>query len=337
MNCFLCFGLLIAGSSQQPGLGQASVCTGTYSLGETSQAQVRHSGTKVCTGTYNLGETSQAHVPPSGTRSVGTPPSRLPSTEAAPSATTPRKSSRLPSTEVAPSATTPTKSSRLTSTEVAPSATTPTKSSRLTSSEAAHGVTTPTKSPSKSPQKSLFTTLVLGFSKSADAPGQSSQANATEVSQLQVVNDTNVSTPGKTQEHGSQASSADDEPMQEEVNDRPQGKDADIDRAEDNPTLDVSKDDEVAKLKATIAELTKQQTSKGVVRRPPAFVQDPGKTLVASQKTRSAVDVETSGKPTSITTRNKSKFEKVRTRADGPSETLEVMGSGPKKTKKKKK
>ena len=157
------------------------------------------------------------------------------------------------------------------------------------------------------------------------------------MSQLQAVNETIVSTLGKTQEHGSQASSADDEPMQEEVNDRPRGKDAEIDRAEDNPNLDVSKDDEVAKLKATIAELTKQQASKGVVRRPPAFVEDPGKTLVASQKTRSAVDVETSGKPTSITTRNKSKFEKVRTRADGPSETVEVMGSGPKKTKKKKK
>ena len=319
MNLFLCFGLLITGSSQQPFLGQASVCTGTYSLGETSQAQVPHSGTKVCTGTYSLGETSQAQVPPSGTKSVGSPPSRLPTTEAAPSATTPRKSSRLPSTEAAPSASTPTKSSRLTSTE------------------APHGVTTPTKSPSKSPQKSLFTTLVLGFPKSADAPGQSSEAIATSVSQLQAVNETIVSTLGKTQEHGSQASSADDEPMQEEVNDRPRGKDAEIDRAEDNPNLDVSKDDEVAKLKATIAELTKQQASKGVVRRPPAFVQDPGKTLVASQKTRSAVDVETSGKPTSITTRNKSKFEKVRTRADGPSETVEVMGSGPKKTKKKKK
>lgn len=277
MNLFLCFGLLITGSSQQPFLGQASVCTGTYSLGETSQAQVPHSGTKVCTGTYSLGETSQAQVPPSGTKSVGSPPSRLPTTEAAPSATTPRKSSRL------------------------------------TSTEAPHGVTTPTKSPSKSPQKSLFTTLVLGFSKSADAPGQSSEAIATSVSQLQAVNETIVSTLGKTQEHGSQASSADDEPMQEEVNDRPRGKDAEIDRAEDNPNLDVSKDDEVAKLKATIAELTKQQASKGVVRRPPTFVQDPGKTLVASQKTRSAVDVETSGKPTSITTRNKSKFEKVRT------------------------
>ena len=301
MNLFLCFGLLITGSSQQPFLGQASVCTGTYSLGETSQAQVPHSGTKVCTGTYSLGETSQAQVPPSGTKSVGSPPSRLPSTEAAPSAST------------------------------------PTKSSRLTSTEAPHGVTTPTKSPSKSPQKSLFTTLVLGFPKSADAPGQSSEAIATSVSQLQAVNETIVSTLGKTQEHGSQASSADDEPMQEEVNDRPRGKDAEIDRAEDNPNLDVSKDDEVAKLKATIAELTKQQASKGVVRRPPAFVEDPGKTLVASQKTRSAVDVETSGKPTSITTRNKSKFKKVRTRADGPSETVEVMGSGPKKTKKKKK
>jgi hypothetical protein len=328
VNCFLCFGLLIAGSSQQPFLGQASVCTGTYSLGETSQAQVQHSRTKVCTGTYSLGETSQAQVPPSGTKRVGTPPSRLPSTEAAPSATTPTKSSRLTSTEAGPTATTPTKSSRLTSTEAADGVTTPTKS--------------PSRSPSKSPQKSLFTTLVLGIPKSADAPGQSSEAFATEVSQLQAVNDTIVSTPGKnqehgSQEHGSQASSAHDEPMQEEVNDRPRGKDAEIDPAEDNPRLDVSKDDEVAKLKATIAELTKQQASKGVVRRPPAFVPDPGKPLDASQKTRSVADVETSGNPTSRTTRNKSKFEKVRTRADGPSETLEVMGGGSKKTKKKKK
>lgn len=37
----------IPGSSQQPLMGQASACTGTYSLGETSQAQIRGSDRKV--------------------------------------------------------------------------------------------------------------------------------------------------------------------------------------------------------------------------------------------------------------------------------------------------
>jgi hypothetical protein len=150
-----------------------------------------------------------------------------------------------------------------------------------------------------------------------------------------------VSTPALTQEHGSQDSSAHDEPTQDEVNDRglekDLGSDPAIERTEDNPTIEVSKDDEVAKLKATIAELTKQQTNKGVVRMPPAFEEEHQITGVASLKTRSGVDSDIIGNPTSRTTRSKPKFEKVRTRADGPSETLEVMGSGSKKTKKKKK
>jgi hypothetical protein len=143
-----------------------------------------------------------------------------------------------------------------------------------------------------------------------------------------------VSTPAL---NGSQDSSAHDEPTQDEVNDRDLGKDPAIECTEDNPIIGVSKDDEVAKLKATIAELTKQQTNKGVVRRPPSFEEEHGNTGVASLKTRSVVDGDMSGNPTLRATRSKPKFEKVRTRADGPSETLEVMGSGSKKTKKKKK
>ena len=57
-----------AGSSQQPPLGQASVCTGTYSLGKTSQA----------------------HAPPSRSKGSETPPSRV--TSAKLGVTTPPKS-----------------------------------------------------------------------------------------------------------------------------------------------------------------------------------------------------------------------------------------------------
>ncbi len=63
-----------AGSSQQPPLGQASVCTGTYSLGETSQAQ----------------------APPSRSKGSETPPSRVISAKLG--VTTPPKSpSKSPS------------------------------------------------------------------------------------------------------------------------------------------------------------------------------------------------------------------------------------------------
>lgn len=154
---------------------------------------------------------------------------------------------------------------------------------------------------------------------------------------MQVVRDTTVSSPGLNQEHGSQDSSAHDEPEQDEVNDSALGKDPEIERPADTQQAELSKDDEVAKLKATIAELTNQQMSKGVVRRPPTFEEEHPKTIVASLKNRSVPSVDNSGNPTSRTTRNKTKFEKVRTRVDGPSETLEVMGSGSKKTKKKKK
>ena len=65
-----CFGgeFSLAGSSQQPPLGQASVCTGTYNLGETSQAQ----------------------APPSRSKGSETPPSRV--TSAKLGVTTPPKS-----------------------------------------------------------------------------------------------------------------------------------------------------------------------------------------------------------------------------------------------------
>jgi hypothetical protein len=99
------------------------VCTGTYSLGETSQAQVPPIRTKESTGTYSLGETSQAQVPPIRTKGLETPPSR----------------------------------------------------------SHALGVTTPPKSPSKSPTKSWFTTLVLGIANSVDAEKVAAEAIPTEV------------------------------------------------------------------------------------------------------------------------------------------------------------
>jgi hypothetical protein len=99
------------------------VCTGTYSLGETSQAQAPPNRIKECTGTHSLGETSQAQIPPIRTKGSETPPSR----------------------------------------------------------SVALGVTTPPKSPSKSPTKSWFTTLVLGIAKSVDAPGVPFEAIPIEV------------------------------------------------------------------------------------------------------------------------------------------------------------
>lgn len=152
---------------------------------------------------------------------------------------------------------------------------------------------------------------------------------------MQAVHDTIVSTQGRNQQQASQDSSDHDLPMLDQDSHGADGILPEINCTEENPTAEGSKDDEVARLKATIAELTKQSNNKGVVRQPPPFEEEHRKTG-ANVKTRSIADVGKSGNPSSVTTRNKSKTEKVRTRADGPSETLEVMGSGSKKSKKKK-
>lgn len=123
--------------------------------------------------------------------------------------------------------------------------------------------------------------------------------------------------------------------MLEEDNDVHEEKELESARAEEDP---ISKDDEVAKLKAELAELKKQQgSSKGVLRRPPPFEGVPGQLTGSAVKTKRVADVPQGGSDDSVpTTKNKVKATKVRTRADGPSETLELMGSGSKKSKKKK-
>ncbi|KAG0573758.1 hypothetical protein KC19_VG207200 [Ceratodon purpureus] len=99
-------------------------------------------------------------------------------------------------------------------------------------------------------------------------------------------------------------------------------------------------DDEVARLKAKIEKMQQnsnlQQHSnlQGVVRRAPPFAEEQQKTG-AVVKTKSVTNVHNGAKPPSSSTRNKTKSEKVRTRAYGPSEALET-GSGSKKSRKKK-
>ena len=104
---------------------------------------------------------------------------------------------------------------------------------------------------------------------------------------------------------------------------------------EEDTTVEGSKDDEVPKLTAIIEVLIKLSSNKGAVRCPPPFEEDRGKAR-ANVKTRSVADVGKSGNPFSLTRRNKSKTQKVKTRVDGPSAMLEGLGSGLKKSKKKK-
>lgn len=131
-------------------------------------------------------------------------------------------------------------------------------------------------------------------------------------------------------EHGSQGSSEHDLTMDEADNVIAE----DPAMAEEEPEKFATKEDEVARLKATIAELTKQQasskavviaeltkqeaSSKAVVRRPPAFEGVPRQTVGVTVKTKKVSDLGKGGNSSSPTTRNKGKAEKVRTRSDGP-------------------
>lgn len=152
----------------------------------------------------------------------------------------------------------------------------------------------------------------------------------------QAIQDTNDSTPGNNAHLASQDSSGPDLFLSQYPGwTAGESQLPELIGTEEIDTGEGSKDDEVARLKAKIEELTKSGGNKGAVRRPPPFEADHGKGVTAV-KTRSVADVDTRGKPSPVATRNKSKGEKVRTRGDGPAEPVEGLGHGSKKPKKKK-
>lgn len=152
----------------------------------------------------------------------------------------------------------------------------------------------------------------------------------------QATQDTNLSTPGDNVHRAFEDSSGPDLFLSQYPGCG--GDDTqlpELDSQEEELPPEGSKDEVVARLRAEIEELTKGSGNKGAVRKPPLFEADHGK-AGTSVKTRSVTDVGKGTKPSPLNTRNKSKLEKVRTRADGPSETVEGLGEGSKKLKKKK-